>query len=580
MTRTYQFVTGDDCQREITVGGRRVWRSFRALGLSFISAWLVLSACASDDAASKPETKALAIDLLTFPQDRLLQVSISVPEVSWNAMCLQGPDLVSRGCDVKYEYDWFAASLTVDGNASERATVRKKGTMGSLSTIRPALKVKFERDELLSTTLNNNRQDPSNVRQCVTYELFAKAGLPAPRCALARVLTNGRDLGIYTHVEPIKKAFLRREFGDETGNLYQGEFADFTASRQSFFQAETNEKSADGAELARVTAALQVDDEQLEQALSDVMDLDEFITYWAMEVLSGHWDGYSGNTNNFYVYSSPKDGLLHFIVYGADNSFVEKSWNSLPGQAISVWVKGALCSRIYSHPELKQRYVERLRDLLDKVWVEADLRESIERWAAIGNSPPTAVAPVIAFVEGRRAALLNELDTGSGSTAYPERVCRKADVLPSTGSIEVAWTDTGLPSGAAVVHELVVPFEGSNLAFVEGSVKGWVQADAVDPNLITLRLIGAQQGTGRVIGVGFELPRVEFTDGTHLFHGVESVGGVAELYPPELVQGPLVEVLGGGTFTLAGTASTVSGSVVAFSWSAQMVPWSKLPNAP
>ena len=42
--------------------------------------------------------------------------------------------------------------------------------------------------------------------------MFEKAGLPAPRCNFARVSMNGEDLGIYVHVEPVKKAFLRDNF--------------------------------------------------------------------------------------------------------------------------------------------------------------------------------------------------------------------------------------------------------------------------------------------------------------------------------------------------------------------------------
>jgi hypothetical protein len=38
-------------------------------------------------------------------------------------------------------------------------------------------------------TLNNNKQDPSAIHQCLGYAVFADAGVPAPRCNFAHVVS-------------------------------------------------------------------------------------------------------------------------------------------------------------------------------------------------------------------------------------------------------------------------------------------------------------------------------------------------------------------------------------------------------
>ena len=43
-----------------------------------------------------------------------------------------------------------------------------------------------------------------------------------------------------------------------------------------------------------------------------VFDVDAFLTFWAVEVLVAHMDGYSGNANNFYLYHDPTSGRLRF----------------------------------------------------------------------------------------------------------------------------------------------------------------------------------------------------------------------------------------------------------------------------
>ena len=106
-------------------------------------------------------------------------------------------------------YTWFGATVTVDGET--HADVRcaqegvprlperhQAGPQAPLRQVRgrPTLGGVMER-----MTLNNSIQDPSMVNTCLSYRVFAAAGNPAPRCNFATVSVNGKDLGLYVHVE-------------------------------------------------------------------------------------------------------------------------------------------------------------------------------------------------------------------------------------------------------------------------------------------------------------------------------------------------------------------------------------------
>ena len=98
---------------------------------------------------------------------------------------------------------YFPATVSIDGERLDGVGVRKKGLIGSMSTERPSLKVKFsEYDDdqryagLERLTLNNCRL--LLIKQCLGYRLFAAAGVPAPRCGFAHVVVNGEDLGVST----------------------------------------------------------------------------------------------------------------------------------------------------------------------------------------------------------------------------------------------------------------------------------------------------------------------------------------------------------------------------------------------
>ncbi len=131
-------------------------------------------------------------------------------------------------------FTWFPADVVIDGTRIDQIGIRKKGLIGSLSTEKPSLKLRFdeyvdgqEYDGLEHLTLNNSISDPALVRQCLGYWLVAAAGLPAPRCNFADVTANGDALGIYVNVEPPKRMMLRNVFGEDDGDLYEGTLSDF-----------------------------------------------------------------------------------------------------------------------------------------------------------------------------------------------------------------------------------------------------------------------------------------------------------------------------------------------------------------
>ena len=67
-------------------------------------------------------------------------------------------------------------------------------------------------------------------------------------------------------------------------------------------------------------AALQDPSDAGLEALGKAVDLDRFLSFWAAEVLVGHWDGYTGDRNNYHFYREP-GGPFVFIPWGVDDTF-------------------------------------------------------------------------------------------------------------------------------------------------------------------------------------------------------------------------------------------------------------------
>ena len=373
-----------------------------------------------------------------FALDHVLDIAIAIPRADWDTLRHQTRTLEDVFAEIGANclsqpfagiYSWFPARVTVDGETYADVGVRKKGFVGSQSPIKPSLKLRFDKyveDQTLGgvlerMTLNNGIQDPSLINTCLAYQVFADAGLPAPRCNFATVSVNSENLGLHVHVEDLKTSMVPRTFANAEGNLYEGIVSDFRPEWRGTFEKKTNEGAADWSDIDAVVAALQDSSEAGWEALKAAVDLDRFLSFWATEVLVGHWDGYAGGRNNYHFYREP-DGPFVFIPWGVDDVFHLRDdpnpFDEITEPPPSVLAHGAIAHRLYQDADGRAAYTSRLRDLLDTVWDEAELLQSTDAMSAIVQKhvlpEKRAVAAADAervrqFIKKRRAEILDDL---------------------------------------------------------------------------------------------------------------------------------------------------------------------------
>ena len=383
----------------------------------------------------RPAHAASALPVAPFDTNRVAILEIRLSDADWNELRYQHREtefFPEEGkAPVEDPYTWFPAEITFNGAKLGRGEVRKKGYIGSNDIRRPALKFRLSpqgknrtrANERLELTLNNNRQDPSLIRQYLAYEVFRRAEVPAPRCSFAQVVVNGKDLGIYTALEPINATFLQKHFTRADGNLYEGGRSDFRSNWVQNFQVK---KRNDGQPLAPPRADLQAATTALEESRTSVLtalnkhfDAEEFFRFWAVECLINETDGYAANMNNFYLYNDPATGKFVFIPWGADSTFnSRRPLNSAPSDPRSVIGVGILANRLYNSEEGATKYRATLRALFETVWDEKALIGEVNRLESL-LSPFLAsqsadfkanLESVRRFIKSRRAELAPELD--------------------------------------------------------------------------------------------------------------------------------------------------------------------------
>ena len=341
--------------------------------------------------------KELTLDDV-FPTDRVLDIQITVSEQDWNKIRFQSRNFVGALQEsrqfkpIDHPYTYVEANVSIDGVVFPKVGIRKKGFIGSQNHGRPSLKIKLnhvhkdgEIEGLTNLTLNNNQQDTSQVSQFMGYALFNAIGSPAPRCAYAKVTVNGKNLGLYSHVETMRTPLLKRAFGNSKGVLYEGTVVDFHKEWENSFEHKRGDDAKGRQKIIALIDVLAAD-EVTERAIAEYVDLDSFYRFWVTEGLLGFWDGYSGNNNNFFVYLNPETDTFHFLPWGADSLFLKHSvleFQRDPRKPISVKTQGLIAHKLYQLEEGRTRYAKTMMDILENHWNAVTLLAETDRIATM-----------------------------------------------------------------------------------------------------------------------------------------------------------------------------------------------------
>ena len=261
-----------------------------------------------------PAQSGPAADSELFDNDRLWNIRFEIPPTGLESL---------RRDSRRY----VAATLREGTNVLREVGVRLKGRTGSFRSLddKPAFTVNCDefvpgqRFRALSKFhLNNSVEDPSCLNEKLGGELFRAAGVPAPRVGHALVELNGRRLGLYVLKEGFAEEFLARHFERTDGALYDpGAGGDITSLPSPDGARASGEATLD----RLVSAAQDPDATNRWRRLGDVLDLERFVTFMAMEVLIGHRDGYCLARNNYRLYHEPASDRFVFLPAGMDQLF-------------------------------------------------------------------------------------------------------------------------------------------------------------------------------------------------------------------------------------------------------------------
>lgn len=356
------------------MGRARRSRASAAWGLALALVCVVALTARPERAGAVSDSRWLDLRIV-LAEDEWDQLRKATPPQGWGAF---GASCHPFNHD--FHYAWQVARVELDGQRLEGAAIRKKAYCGSENADRPALKLRWgPRGARARLTLNNSLQDASWIRQCLAYDLFDWAGLPSSACSWAEVRVNGGPPEIYVVVEAIDRRYAERQgLTDAQGSWprFEGTRSDFHPDWVQNFEAKHGSSSAAVAQLQLAAAMWAVMDERplSSQGLAQHFDVEQWLTYWALESLAGAWDGYTRHQNNFYLGLRASDDRWLFLPWGTDHYFRHVDAPLMPVAAWLPW-------RLRAEPWALAAYCRAMEQLLVEVWHEGRILADIDAWA-------------------------------------------------------------------------------------------------------------------------------------------------------------------------------------------------------
>ena len=240
---------------------------------------------------------------------------------------------------------YYAANISIDGEVVQQVGIRSRGK-GSRSGTKPGIQVDMNKyvsaqefHGYKSLVVDNLVQDPSFLREPLSFAVFEAMGIPAPQIAYTRLTVNDQYWGLYTLVEDVTKPFLESRLGDKEGNLYKYEYLDAYymtykgAAANAYvpvpFEPKTNESHLDTTGLvAFIRTINEAPDSGFTAAISAFLDTPTFLRYVAVENAIAENDGFVGyaGMNNYYLYQFTGGNRFVFIPWDKDTTFTDQTW--------------------------------------------------------------------------------------------------------------------------------------------------------------------------------------------------------------------------------------------------------------
>ncbi|HQU99680.1 MAG TPA: CotH kinase family protein, partial [Bacteroidia bacterium] len=181
----------------------------------------------------------------------------------------------------------------------------------------------------------------------------------------------------------IDENYIQLRYNNNWGNLYKCLYpADLenlgtnanayklTAQGRRVYELKTNTVQDNYTDLKNFVQALHAPaTTNYQYNLEKQFNVNSFLRTYAFDVITGNWDNYAGNTNNYYLYNDWQTGKINYLPYDVDNTYgidwLGKDWGT---RNVYNWpVNSAnkyLITKLMAYPDYANRFTFYLNQIV------------------------------------------------------------------------------------------------------------------------------------------------------------------------------------------------------------------------
>jgi spore coat protein CotH len=288
----------------------------------------------------KPGPRVEPADVENFPNAKFFDAKVlrtlflEFPEKDWE----------QELADFKPTDVEVPATLTVDGIEYPEVGVGFRGASsffmipeGSKRSLNISMDYANEDLRLYGQkTLNllNCNGDPS-LMSSYLYSKITRQKIAAPKVNFVNVVINGRSWGVFANVQQFNKDFIEENFdtkkgarwkvsGNPRGDAGLRYLGDDLGPYRERFEIKSKDKQESWRDLINLCKVLnETPTDQLEAALSPILDIEGVLWFLAVDVATINSDGYWTRASDYSIYQSTK-GVFHILPHDMNEAFQEQ----------------------------------------------------------------------------------------------------------------------------------------------------------------------------------------------------------------------------------------------------------------
>jgi hypothetical protein len=314
-----------------------------------------------------------------FNESYVHEIRLTMQQVSfWDSLTAYY-DTALAGGTKKY----MLAGADIDGSSYDSVGFRQKGyysNWGAGTSLKKPFKISLneyvngqKHDGEKKINLQNAFEDPSMMRDVISYKIMRDAGIVAPRTSYAKLYINNVYWGLYIMVEELDKTFFDRNYSSDNGNHYEcidntnldWQGSNFSAYSDEF-ELKTNTTNPDYSDFIRFVNI--INNNPNRDSLYAVLEMENYLRVLAADVILLNWDSYYDHGRNFNLYNDPDNGKFNWIPWDYNLAL------STQQQGLIITYNGPftdpkpLVVNVMNDDTLKRHYLLHACDLLETVF--------------------------------------------------------------------------------------------------------------------------------------------------------------------------------------------------------------------